>query len=113
VCVYYLRGLPEKKQHSVPARVGLAQRVMGDQAVGQQKYDDENSETVTAEEAVMAIETLEPREKLVVCLRAEVAALHEALHAAYVAEADAVVQARAADLACAEAQAAQVESDYG
>jgi hypothetical protein len=167
---------------------------MADQAVEQQKYDDENAETVTAEEAVLAMlpaqmqarlrdhkatirrllenvkelhaqtlppgqnreedltpaelrelkettaeairtayalkpaavkpaavkpaadmlfETLEPRKKLVVCLRAEVAALHEAMHAAYVAEADAVVQARAADLACAEAQAAQVESDYG
>ena len=149
---------------------------MADQAVEQQKYDDENAETVTAEEAVLAMlpaqmqarlrdhkatirrllenvkelhaqtlppgqnreedltpaelrelkettaeairtayalkpaavkpaadmlfETLEPRKKLVVCLRAEVAALHD------------VVQARAADLAWAEAEAAQVESDY-
>jgi hypothetical protein len=69
----------------VPARAGLARRGMGDQAVGQQKlrdYADETSETVatvTAEEAVVAFEELEPREKLVACLRAEVAALDEAL----------------------------------
>jgi hypothetical protein len=62
---------------------------MGDQAVGQQElkqelreYADETSQTVatvTAEEAVVAFEELKPREKLVACLRAEVAALDEAL----------------------------------
>jgi hypothetical protein len=51
--------------------------------------------------ADMLFEELEPREKLVVCLRAEVAALDEALHAAYVAEA--VVQARLDDAATEKA----------